>query len=72
MDIREFALERYFAQHEFSVTHTLSASDCESLSLQDLLDMADPQSLHLWRDLSLGYTETSGHPLLRATPSTLM
>ena len=28
--------------------------------------MADPEASGLWRDLRLGYTESQGHPLLRA------
>ena len=64
--MRPFKLERYFAQHEFKASHLLSASDCESLSVAELLQMATPASLELWRGLRLGYTETAGHPLLRA------
>jgi aspartate/methionine/tyrosine aminotransferase len=63
---RPFALERYFARHEFAVEHLLSASDPESLTLQELLALADPQSLALWQGLKLSYTESQGHPLLRA------
>ncbi len=66
MQIREFKLERYFAAYEFKVHYLLSASDCESLPLAELLAMADPEASGLWRDLSLGYTESQGHPLLRA------
>lgn len=66
MTIRPFVLERYFAEHEFKAQHLLSASDCESLALPDLLALADPASLALWQHLSLGYTESQGHPLLRA------
>ncbi len=66
MDIAAFKLERFFAEHEFNVRHLLSASDCESLSLPELLALADPEMLDLWERLSLGYTESQGHPLLRA------
>ncbi len=65
MMIKPFQLERYFAQHEFSAPFILSASDCESLSLQELLDLADGETSELWGRLSLGYTESQGHPLLR-------
>ncbi len=61
-----FKLERYFAQYEFKVQYLLSASDCESLSLRELLDLADPDSLAQWGQLRLGYTESQGHPALRA------
>lgn len=65
MEIAPFQLERYFAKHEFSARYLLSSSDCESLSLAELLGMADPETTRLWTDLKLGYTESSGHPLLR-------
>jgi len=65
MQITDFKLERYFAAYEFKVRYLLSASDCEALTLAELLAMADPATLDLWRDLSLGYTESQGHPLLR-------
>jgi aspartate/methionine/tyrosine aminotransferase len=63
--IQPFELERFFAKYEFSTRYLLSSSDPESLSLQDLLDWADDESLDLWQRLSLGYTESQGHPLLR-------
>jgi aspartate/methionine/tyrosine aminotransferase len=65
MQIKPFKLERYFAQHEFSVDYLLSASDCESLSQSELLALADPDGRRLWEELELGYTESQGHPLLR-------
>lgn len=66
MSIKPFKLERYFAQYEFKVKYLLSASDCESLPMAELLQMANAESLDLWRGLKLGYTESQGHPLLRA------
>jgi aspartate/methionine/tyrosine aminotransferase len=61
-----FKLERYFARYEFKVQYLLSASDCESLSLHELLALADPDSLGHWEQLRLGYTESQGLPALRA------
>lgn len=61
-----FALERYFAIHEFKVRHLLGPSDCESMRLEELLALADVEALGLWRSLALGYTESAGHPILRA------
>ncbi|MDQ1301170.1 MAG: hypothetical protein QG637_1091 [Chloroflexota bacterium] len=66
MRINDFKLERYFAAHEFTARYLLSASDCEALALAELLEWADEATLGLWRDLKLGYTESAGHPLLRA------
>jgi aspartate/methionine/tyrosine aminotransferase len=65
MPISPFKLERYFAQYEFKVKYLLSPSDCESLSMEELLQMASPENLALWQGLRLGYTESQGHPLLR-------
>jgi len=60
-----FKLERYFAQYEFNTQYLLSASDCESVSLRELLGLADMDSRALWDKLTLGYTESAGHPVLR-------
>lgn len=65
MKISSFALERYFAKHEFSAKYLLSSSDVESLSQNELLAMADTSGGGLWDNLKLGYTESQGHPLLR-------
>jgi aspartate/methionine/tyrosine aminotransferase len=65
MKLEPFALERYFAKHEFAARYLLSSSDCEALSMSELLEMADADTRRLWKDLTLGYTETAGHPLLR-------
>ena len=37
MRIPEFKLERFFAAHEFTVSHLPCASDCEAMSIDDLL-----------------------------------
>jgi aspartate/methionine/tyrosine aminotransferase len=60
-----FKIERYFAEYEFSAPYLLSASDCESVSLRELLSQADADGLRRWETLSLGYTESPGHPVLR-------
>lgn len=60
-----FKLERYFAEHEFSVKYLLSSSDCDGLSQKELLSMADGEVKELWDKLALGYTESLGNPLLR-------
>jgi aspartate/methionine/tyrosine aminotransferase len=66
MPIREFALERFFARHEFAVRHVLGASDVDGIAMSEVLAMADDECERLWRELKLHYTETAGHPLLRA------
>ncbi|MGB5845242.1 MAG: aminotransferase class I/II-fold pyridoxal phosphate-dependent enzyme, partial [Anaerolineales bacterium] len=65
MEIAPFQLERYFAKYEFSARYLLSSSDCESLSMKELLEMADAEIKNMWEQLKLGYTESWGHPLLR-------
>ena len=64
--IEDFALERYFARWEFAVRHQLSASDVEPFTLEELLALADEDGRRRWKQLSLGYTESTGHPELRA------
>ena len=66
MRIADFALERFFARWEFAVEHLLCASDVEGWSMADLLELADDETRALWDGLRLGYTESTGHPLLRA------
>jgi aspartate/methionine/tyrosine aminotransferase len=61
----DFGLERYFARWEFTAPYLLCASDIEGLKLAELLDLADDESRTLWDGLSLGYTESTGHPALR-------
>ena len=65
MRIADFALERYFARWEFAVEHVLCASDVEGYGMSDLLALADGETRDLWDRLTLGYTESTGHPLLR-------
>ncbi len=71
MKLPEFKLERYFARYEFEVPYLLSSSDMETHRLDELLALADEEGLGLWENLSLGYTESQGHPLLRAEISSL-
>ncbi|MGA2764173.1 MAG: aminotransferase class I/II-fold pyridoxal phosphate-dependent enzyme [Spirochaetia bacterium] len=70
MRLPPFTLERYFSQHEFSVELNLSASDCESLTIRELLAL-DPGAEERLLGLRLGYTETQGSPSLRSQISGL-
>jgi len=65
MRIADFALERYFARWEFAVDHLLCASDVQGVPMAELLALADDETRDLWDRLTLGYTESTGHPLLR-------
>lgn len=65
MKITPFKLERFFAEYEFKVRYLLSPSDCESLAMSELLDMANDEIRVRWQTLRLGYTESPGLPELR-------
>jgi aspartate/methionine/tyrosine aminotransferase len=69
--MQPFALEQYFSKYEFTAKYILSASDCEPMTMQELLSMADEESRSLWQNLKMSYTETFGHPLLRSEISRL-
>ena len=71
MRIADFALERFFARWEFAVRHLLCASDVEGYPMADLLALADTETRAMWESLRLGYTESTGHPLLRAEIASL-
>lgn len=71
MKIRPFELERYFAKYEFSVKHIMSASDCETMTVAELMTMAGDEGMETWSKLRLHYTEPKGHPdLLKAISGT--
>lgn len=65
MRIEPFRLERYFAKYEFSTRYVLSASDCETWGVSELLSFATVETRTAWHHLRLGYTESQGHPGLR-------
>ncbi len=62
---RPFLLERYFARFEFTTPHLLASSDCEALSLAELLALADDRDRAAWQGMRLGYTESPGLRELR-------
>ncbi len=64
MDIQPFATEQFFSRYEFSAPHLLGVSDCESISIDELLALAKVPLSSLG-SLRLGYTESTGHPDLR-------
>jgi aspartate/methionine/tyrosine aminotransferase len=64
MKIPRFELERFFAEHEFNVEHFLCGSDCESVSIDEVLDL-EPDATEWFRALRLGYTESQGRSSLR-------
>jgi aspartate/methionine/tyrosine aminotransferase len=64
-ELRPFALEVFFSKWEFTARHHLCASDMQSMTLSELLGMADAGDRAAWDALYLGYTETWGAPSLR-------
>jgi aspartate/methionine/tyrosine aminotransferase len=65
MPLDEFDLEVYFAKYEFSAKFLLCSSDAQTIKMKTLLQIADEESLSLWNNLDLGYTEAPGLPVLR-------
>jgi aspartate/methionine/tyrosine aminotransferase len=65
--LRPFALEVFFSKWEFTARHHLCASDMQSMTLSELLAVADAEDRAAWDALYLGYTETRGSPGLRET-----
>ncbi|MCE2473453.1 MAG: aminotransferase class I/II-fold pyridoxal phosphate-dependent enzyme [Anaerolineae bacterium] len=66
MKYAPFEIEHFFRQHEFSAPHGISSSDCEPLTLPELLRFASPRRREQFEQLWLGYTDNQGHPELRA------
>ena len=63
--MRNFELETFFSTWEFTARHHMTASDMESMSLADLLSLADPHDSKELLELRLGYTQTWGADDLR-------
>ena len=61
----DFKLETYFSDWEFTAEHHMCASDMESMTVAELMSLADDADREAWDALSLGYTETYGAPELR-------
>lgn len=64
--LRNFGLEVFFSRWEFKAAHHMTASDLESMTVQDLLALGTPEQRAAFPALWLGYTETWGAPALRA------
>ena len=67
MRIPDFELEVFFGRHEFSAPYLLAQSDCEALSIAELLVLEpDPAAAReAFLQTRLGYTENDGRPELR-------
>ncbi len=64
MNLSPFKLERYFAKYEFNTEFLLCSSDCEAMSIADLLALEEGAA-EKFQQTWLGYTESQGHPALR-------
>jgi aspartate/methionine/tyrosine aminotransferase len=64
MTIQPFKLERFYTIHEFTAKHLLCSSDCEAMSIGDLLALEEGAN-EKFQNQWLGYTETKGNPALR-------
>ena len=64
MNLPPFKLERYFAKYEFNTEFLLCSSDCEAMSIADLLAL-EPGGAEKFQQTWLGYTESQGNPALR-------
>ena len=45
MNIKNFAIERYFARYEFKAKYLLSSSDCDGFPMKYVLDLASNEGL---------------------------
>lgn len=69
MKIKPFKLERYYTQYEFTAKHSLCNSDCEAMTINELLNLEEGAS-EAFGNVHLGYTETKGNPQLRRDVAT--
>jgi aspartate/methionine/tyrosine aminotransferase len=65
VELTPFRIERWYERYEFTTELMLSSSDCETVSVSDLLDL-EPDARARLDGLRLGYTEVPGSPELRA------
>jgi aspartate/methionine/tyrosine aminotransferase len=70
VQLQPFRLERYYDKREFTARYMMSASDCESWTVAELTAL-DPNAGERLLALSLGYTHTAGHPVLRSRIASL-
>lgn len=62
--MRTFLLEDFYEKHEFSTRYLLSQSDCESMTVDELIAL-EPGAAEQLHKLWLGYTEVKGSLYLR-------
>ena len=57
MPIRTFETEEYYAKYEFSKPHLISVSDCESVSIEELIRLAKDMRKASLRGEQLGLSD---------------
>ena len=70
MELPPFRIERWYERYEFTTELMLSSSDCESVSVSELLAL-EPGARERLDGQRLGYTEVSGSDELRVAISTV-
>lgn len=58
--MRDFALEVHFSKWEFNAKHHMTASDCQSMTIAELMAMASDEDRASFENCWLGYTEDVG------------
>jgi aspartate/methionine/tyrosine aminotransferase len=69
--LNTFKLEEYLSDKEHRARYLLCCSDAESMSLQNLLALADAQMREVWEQVHLGYVEVRGSENVRTEIATL-
>ncbi|NEQ54134.1 MAG: aminotransferase class I/II-fold pyridoxal phosphate-dependent enzyme [Leptolyngbya sp. SIO3F4] len=64
MKLPAFKLERFFNKYEFEAPYLLASSDCEAMTIEELLSL-EPGAAQKFHQTWLGYTESQGNPELR-------
>ncbi|MBU5437828.1 aminotransferase class I/II-fold pyridoxal phosphate-dependent enzyme [Tissierella sp. MSJ-40] len=64
MKMNDFKLEVYFNKYEFTAPYLLTQSDCETMTIKDLLKF-EKGAEEKFLESGLGYTEVQGSPELR-------
>ena len=65
MKFDDFKLESFFNRYEFKAPYLLCCSDCESMTIDELLSL-EPGARESFLDSRLGYSESGGDPELLA------
>ncbi len=64
--VRDLEVATHLSRWHAETAHHLSASECETVALADLLALADAHDAARWAGVTLGYAHPLGAPWLRA------